>query len=239
MLISILAFLISIIPTVLIFLWLRNRKRDDQEYRKCANSAFLRGVVSVLPIIVVSLILHIALRLTRLQNYNILLYKAIYTVIVLALAEEFVKFFTFRGLIKKKNYEYTWVDVTAFMTIVGLAFGLAEDIPYAIGASPIVMIVRGFTMGHIGYGFIMGWFYGKRLYTGKRSYGAIAFILPWVLHGIYDFSLTPELLEVNDNFAFLGVMMAILEIVILVLMLRFFKRAGKKDIYNQPVQRLT
>lgn len=53
-------------------------------------------------------------------------------------------------------------DVTAIMVIVGAAFGLLEDLPYAIGSNPIQRLVRGFTMGHLGYGFIMGWFYGKK-----------------------------------------------------------------------------
>lgn len=239
MLINIIVFLLSIVPTVLIFLWLRNRKKDDREYGKCANSAFIRGLISTFPIVGVSLFLYIILRLTHLEDNNVLLYNVLYKVVVLALSEELVKFFAFRGLLKKKSYEYTWADVAAFMTIVGLAFGLAEDIPYAVGAAPMVMLVRGFTMGHVGYGFIMGWFYGKRLQIGKKLYGVIAIILPWILHGLYDFSLTPELIEINENFMFIGLALAVLEIVLLVLMIRFFIRARKKEIYNQALPTLT
>ncbi len=65
------------------------------------------------------------------------------------------------------------------MVIIGTAFGMIEDIPYAIGENPIVIIVRGLTLGHVGYAFIMGWFYGKELYTGKKRYGVIAVLLPW------------------------------------------------------------
>ena len=113
------------------------------------------------------------------------------------------------------------------MVIVGTAFGLMEALPYAFDASPMMMLVRGFTMGHVGYGFIMGWFYGKRLYTGKKKYAVISVLLPWLLHGIYDFSLTPELLEVNENLMFLALFMALLDIVMLILMIRFFVRSKK------------
>ncbi|MBO6165252.1 MAG: hypothetical protein J6O17_02630 [Eubacterium sp.] len=44
-------------------------------------------------------------------------------------------------------------DITAFMVIIGTVFGLVEDIPYAIGATPSIMLIRGLTMGHVGYFF--------------------------------------------------------------------------------------
>ncbi|MCR5430258.1 MAG: PrsW family intramembrane metalloprotease [Eubacterium sp.] len=239
MIINILVFLLSIVPTVLIFLWLRKRKKDSENYIKATNSAFLRGFIGVLPIIGVSAVIWIVLTitgtLTGIKQNIPLLYQAFYTFFVLAFAEELVKFLAFRGLIKKKFYSYSWADIVAFMTIIGLAFGLIEDIPYAIGASPMVMIVRGVTMGHVGYGFIMGWFYGKSLYTGKKLYAVIAFALPWLMHGIYDFSLSEQLMKINDNFAFIGVSMALLDLVALVLMFRFFIKARKKEKYNQPL----
>ena len=161
------------------------------------------------------------------QGVSNFVYKAIYNFVVLALAEELVKYIAFRLLLKKKLYAYTWADVVAFMVIIGTAFGLIEDLPYAIGSSPMQIIVRGVTMGHVGYGFIMGWFYGKKLYTGKKGWGVIAFLLPWLMHGIYDFSLTPELLELNDNLMFIALTIALIDIVLLILMIRFFVRARK------------
>ena len=81
----------------------------------------------------------------------------------------------------------------------------------------------------------MGWFYGKRLYTGKQKYAVISVLLPWLLHGIYDFSLTPVLLEVNDNLMFIALFMALLDIVMLILMIRFFVRSKKQERYMQSV----
>lgn len=238
MLLSILFFLLSIIPSVLIFIWLKNRQKDNILYRKKCTYSFVSGLISVLPIIFLSAILYILSRVLKaalLKDVNVLVYQAIYTFIVLAFAEEITKYLTFRFVLKKNPYAYSWADVTAFMVIIGTAFGLIEDVPYAIGASPIIMLVRGFTMGHIGYGFVMGWFYGKRLHTGKKRYGAIAILLPWLIHGLYDFSLSPELLEVNDNFAFIGVSLALLDVVLLIWMLRFFIRAKKQERYTLPL----
>ena len=238
MFLSILFFLLSIIPSVLIVIWLRNRQKDHILYKKKCTYAFVSGAISVLPIILLSGVLYllsVLFRIALLQNTNALVYQAIYRFIVLALAEEIIKYLTLRFVLKKNPYAYSWADIVAFMVIIGTAFGLVEDIPYAIGATPIIMLVRGFTMGHDGYGFIMGWFYGKSLQTGKKHYGVIAILLPWLLHGLYDFSLSSELLELNDNFAFLGVSLALLDIVLLILMIRFFIRAKKQERYQQPL----
>lgn len=239
MIISILIFLLSIIPSVMIMLKLRNRRMDDELYIKSCNSAIKSGFFSVIPIIGVSAVFEIVTRLlalTLLKNAGVLVNEAIHTFIVLALAEEIVKFQCLRILLKKRYNEYTWADVVAFMVIIGTGFGLVEDIPYAIGSSPVEMLIRGFTMGHVGYGFIMGWFYGKSLYTRKRRFGVIAFMVPFLIHGLYDFSLTPELLEVNDNLAAIALSLALTDIILLILMIRFFIRAKKIERYNIPIE---
>ena len=238
MLLSILFFLLSIVPSVLIFILLRNRHKDHVLYRKKCTFSFVSGLISVLPIILLSAILHVlssVLKYAFLRDTNVLVNKAIYNFIVLAFAEEIIKYLVLRFVLKRNPCDCSWADVVAFMVIIGSAFGLIEDVPYAIGASPIIMLVRGFTMGHVGYGFIMGWFYGKRLKTGKKGYGVIAVLLPWLIHGLYDFSLAPELLELNDNLAVIGVSLALLDIILLILMIRFFVRSKKQERYLQPV----
>ena len=235
MIISVLVLIISIIPSVLIIKWLMNRRNDDPAYRECCKEALKKGLISVLPIIGVSALfafLKNVLQRTVLTGLHPLVFDAIETFIVLALAEEFVKYFLLIRLLDKKICAYSWADVTAFMVIIGTAFGLIEDIPYAVGASPMVMIVRGVTMGHVGYGFLMGWLYGKGLYTGNKAFRTYALLIPALLHGIYDFSLEPDLLKVNDNLAFIGISMALIDIVLLVLMIRFFIRSKKIERYN-------
>lgn len=240
MLLTVIILLISLIPSILIFILLRKRNPENELYKKSCNSSLIRGLVAVLPILGLSallFVLNILLKVSVLQNVNILVYRAIYNFVVLALAEEIVKYVAFRLLLKKKLYAYTWADVVAFMVIIGTAFGLIEDLPYAIGSSPMQIIVRGVTMGHVGYAFIMGWFYGKKLYTGKKSCGVAAFLIPWLMHGIYDFSLTPELIELNDNLVVIALTMALIDIAALVLMIRFFVRASKhkKACYDEPL----
>jgi polyferredoxin len=75
----------------------------------------------------------------------------------------------------------------------------------------------------------MGWFYGKHIETGKKIYGIVAFGLPFLIHGLYDFSLSEELLKTNDNLAFIGLSLAVLDVVLIILMIRFFLISRKKE----------
>lgn len=239
MLVLILGFIVSLIPSVLIIIWLRKRNDAEASYVKSCDAALKSGAISILPIIGVSALFAVANALIRafvFPNMNTLIYKAIYAFIVLAFAEELVKFHSLKRVLKQHLNDYSWADVVAFMVIVGGTFGLLESVVYAIGSDPITMIVRGITMGHLGYGFIMGWFYGKKLYTGKKKYGVLALVIPFFIHGLYDYSLTPELLEATDIAAFIAVSLALLDIILVVLTIRFFRKARKKEEYNLPLQ---
>ena len=237
-LLFILSFIVSLVPSILIVIWMYKRKKQDPLYKKSCTTAVKLGLLCVLPILVLSgtfAILNRVLANTVLANLNPVLLKLIYNFIVIAFVEELVKFIGLKITLRKKYSEYTWADVVAFMVIIGTMFGLVEDIPYAIDATPIIMLIRGFTMGHVGYAFIMGWFYGKRLYTGKKRYGVIAFVLPFVIHGCYDFSLAPEFLALNEYFAFFGITLALLELVCMALFIRFMIRSRKIERYNTPL----
>ena len=80
----------------------------------------------------------------------------------------------------------------------------------------------------------MGYFIGKASYTGKRSYKNTAFILPLLLHGMYDFSLAEEFPALNDNLVFVPFIMVIIEIVILFRILFLIKKERHGTKYTQP-----
>ena len=222
----------------MIIRYMFNRRKEDGLYQKSCKISLKQGLLCVLPILAVAAVFAIInriLELTVLKNANELISVAMKDFIVAVFAEEVVKFSVLKGVLKRKINAYTWADVVAFMVIIGTGFGLVEDIPYAIGASPAEMLIRGFTLGHVGYAFIMGWFYGKRLYTGKKGYTAAAFLIPFSLHGLYDFSLSPEFLKLNDNLAAIPLSLAVVDIVLLVLIFRFFKRSKNRERYNTPL----
>ena len=237
MVLFILALIISFVPCVALFLWLRNlHKQDGTDFRKLCNKTFGFGMLSVLPIIILSLASNLILNISGLYDISPLLYEAIYTFVVLALVEELTKFAVFRLILKKTTgYQFSWLDVTALMTVVGLGFDVIESIAYGIGASIPVVLVRGICIPHAGYGFITGYFYGKGLKSGKASDRWTGFFLAFFIHGLYDFSLSPEFVALNENLFFVAMLLALLDILLVIMLVVFCRKAKKNEMYTAPL----
>ena len=219
----------------MLYRWLKNRIKDDAAFRELCGSALKKGILSVFPILLCSLVFQLIIRLIGVKESNPLLYEALYTFIVLALAEELVKYLAFRRTLQQTEYRVSWVDVTALMAIVGIGFDLIESVVYAIGASVPVVLIRGICIPHAGYGFIVGYFYGKSVKNGKPAVKWIGFLLAWLLHGLYDFSLSEPFIAINDNLAIVAILLALLDIVLVLLLVRFVKKAKKQAAYTEPL----
>ena len=235
MIILILAVIISLIPALALYLWMKNRIKEEEAYKTLCSSALKRGLLCVFPVLLVSLAFQILIRLTGIKEVNLLLYEALYTFIVLALAEELVKYQAFRRTLKKTDYRVSWLDVTVLMTIVGIGFDLIESIVYAIGASVPVILIRGIGIPHVGYGFLVGYFYGKGVKSGKPAVKWTGFVLAWLLHGMYDFSLSESFMALNDNLMFVALALAVLDIVLVIMLIRFVRKAKKQKTYMEPL----
>ena len=235
MILLILAIIVSFVPAVLLYRWLKNRIKDDAAFRELCGSTLKKGILSVFPILLCSLVFQLIIRLIGVKESNPLLYEALYTFIVLALAEELVKYLAFRRTLQQTEYRVSWVDVTALMAIVGIGFDLIESVVYAIGASVPVVLIRGICIPHAGYGFIVGYFYGKSVKNGKPAVKWIGFLLAWLLHGLYDFSLSEPFIAINDNLAIVAILLALLDIVLVLLLVRFVKKAKKQAAYTEPL----
>ena len=51
MIILIAALIVSLVPAVLLYWWLRNRVKDEDAYKALCDSALKRGILCVFPII--------------------------------------------------------------------------------------------------------------------------------------------------------------------------------------------
>lgn len=235
MILLIISIIVSIVPTILIVILLKKRK-DDVQYKKLCNGATIRGAIGGLPVIAMSGALYFLLFLLKklvFPDINVLLDKAIYAFIVLAFVEELVKFLMLSGLLKKEQDNRTWTDVVAYMIIIGGMFGVVETMLYIVNLNPGVLIARAISFPHVGYALIMGWFYAMGLYKGKKSYPIIGLLISFFIHGLYDYSLTPELVEVSELFMLLSFGLVLVDIVLVVLMIVFFAKVSKKPKYNE------
>lgn len=235
MVLLVVAFVASLLPAIGLFLWLRGFE-EDEEFKGICNKGLIQGMLTVFPVVGCSLVFAlIELGLSLLFGFSGLPKAAYHTFIVLALSEELCKCFMFHRLLAKYERAWSWADYVILVTLVHIGFGLAEDIPYAIGAGPIVMLVRGITCQHGGYGFIMGYLLGKAKKTGDKKWSVLGVLVPWLLHGAYDFGLTEEFAALGDMSAFLSVSLAALGIVILVVLIVFFVRHKHDEDFMAPM----
>lgn len=229
----ILIFILSLLPSILIYLWLRKRNAAGSKYRSLCSHAFLRGAfLCVVLVLVLSSIFYLIERIILLLGVGSVVAAIYHNFIVLALSEELVKYFALKGLIKKNPYSYSWLDITSLMMIIGIGFGLSESVVYAFGANAGIMLTRGFTAMHCGYGFIMGFFVGKGMKAGNNRYTAIGILLPFLLHGTYDCCLSDTIGQVNENLIYISLILAVAAIVTLVIAIIHVRRAKRKVKYT-------
>ena len=227
---AILSLIVSYIPSLLLFLYLRNLRKDDPEYRKSCRRLLVNGVLCSVGVALLALAVSILLALSGLGQSIPLLKAAFKAFIIAAFIEEFVKYRVAGRQIKKDAERVSWLDCIAYTAIVGIGFQVIETLVYLLESNVVQILVRGFTMGHPAYGMLMGYFTGKALYTGKRSCRAAAFVLPFLLHGLYDFSLAEEFQALNDNLVFVPFIIIFIELFVLIRVLRLIgkERNGMK-----------
>ena len=220
MFIAVIAFVVSAIPSVALYFWLKSLK-SDEEYKENCKNTLKRGMLTVFPVILLSLSFTIIGRLLKIAEINQYLYDAYYKMIVLALAEEIAKFMALKKFLKDK--QFSWLDVIVYMVLIGIGFEIAESMVFAIGTDVISMAVRGLTIMHGAFAYVMGRLYGKSLKTGKKVYAVLGFVLPWLMHGIYDFTLTEEIVDVYDWVPIIPVSIAFFSLVLIIQLIFFIR----------------
>ena len=128
-LILIVGLIIGVIPPIMLYKWILKKSKDDKFEEICKKS-FKNGIIAVFPILLTSIVLDIIVKLTGVKETNPLLDQFYYKFIVLAFAEELVKFLVFKHILKKNDYKYSWFDLTILMTLVGLGFECIETVTF-------------------------------------------------------------------------------------------------------------
>ena len=222
----IIAFIVSLVPAVCLYIWLK-KFRDNEEYKKTCRKALIRGMLATVPVFFCSLVLSI-LKNALIKDTSSILYIFVHNFFVLAFSEELCKMMMHRGLKKKAGSKWSGLESMIFMIIVGLGFEFFESGVYGLMTNAMQMLVRGITMMHAVFGMIMGCFMNKAEESGNRLYYAAAFVLPWLFHGLYDFSLNEEISGINDFFLFLPLILVVINMLVLVKGFRYLRREKKK-----------
>ena len=231
-----LVFIIGLIPAIICYFLLKKRNPDMPGYPETCKKAVIYGMISTVPIFLAATVFYVIAVLLKMRDGDPLILDAFHTFIMAALVEEAGKFIFFRRLIRKTDCAYSWLDLTAFMILVGLGFEILESLVLSVTMGPGQSLVRGVTMMHGAFGFIMGYYYAKALRTGKKGYFVLSFMIPYLYHAIYDFTLSERLNEMFDWIAFIPVTLAALSVVIWIIVIVFFRKRKNDEYYNEPLR---
>ncbi len=160
------------------------------------------------------------------------LYNLIFYFIVVGGSEELVKYFALKKITWNNpafNYRF---DGIVYAVAVSLGFAAAENFAYMLGMGVGVIGIRAITAVpmHCITGIFMGHYYGeaRRLedigdIDRAKNWRRLAFVVPLLLHGFYDFCASMES-------EFFSVLFLIYVIVIDIVSYRMVKRLAQNDI---------
>nr|WP_240353838.1 glutamic-type intramembrane protease PrsW [Cohnella algarum] len=174
----------AVAPGIALLAYFYWKDRYDSEPLSMVLKLFLTGILIVLPIMIVQRALMIWLGESPFT----------FSFIVTSAVEEFFKWFVLYHIIYNHTEFDEPYDGIVYSTAVSLGFATLENVLYAF-LEPVTfgtLLVRALlpVSGHALFGVFMGYSLGR----AKFSHGArtrlhlwMAFLLPWFLHGLYDF----------------------------------------------------
>lgn len=217
---------ISFFPVLLIALYIYKKDRN-KEPKSLLFKLFRHGIMSAILTIVISIPLEFLLLYFGIDSENLTNIEAFfYYFVIVALVEEFCKWLMVYLVSYRSIYFDEIYDMIVYSVFVALGFALFENLLYVFQGGLMVACIRAITAipAHACCGVIMGYFlsYSKiKLLNNDSSmynkYLGYSLIIPILVHGLYDFSLSIEF-----DYSF------ILFIVILILMYIYSIKMIKK-----------
>lgn len=179
---------ISLAPILIIAFYIYSRDKYEKEPLSFLLKALLAGVIIVLPVVLIERILSILS-----EGLEGLSYAAYTAFIVAALTEEGMKFLAFYFFFwRNKNFNERF-DGIVYAVYIALGFAGIENILYVFTGGYSVGVIRALTAvpAHALFGIVMGYYFGMAKFNPHRSkfYLVIAFFMPYVFHGLYNFLL--------------------------------------------------
>ena len=232
MLILILAVIVSFIPSILLFLFLRNNRKEDEQYRKDCLKLLGQGFLIALLIFLFDLIIKIPWNLIGIGKKYPMIDRLFTCFIVNATVEEISKFLVANNLIKNNSAKVSRLDIISFLTISAIGFGLVEDMIYVFTTNIGQIIVRGIQMGHVPYQLLMSMLYTKGIIDRDDKFRVLAFVAPILLHGTYNFLLTPDL---PDWTIPIELLLVLAEFIYIIYMIFFIRKKRNDTSYTDPI----
>lgn len=186
----------ALLPALLLMRWVYRQDTVEKEPKDLLWKLALRGALMCIPAAVLEGTL--IPFMSRFAPEGSLFNSFLQTFLVVAVAEEGCKYFMLRRATwDDPNFNYRF-DGIVYAVFVSLGFAALENVVYVLQYGPGVILSRGILSipGHCTFGIFMGLFYANSkqadLYNsglGHRRNQWLAFFVPVLLHGYYDFCL--------------------------------------------------
>ena len=180
----------SLLPVVLLMAYIYKRDTFQKEPWPLLMKAFGFGVLSALLDMLVASLLQYLIPQPASSPMN----DALYTAFVgAALPEEFCKLLMLYLCIwKNRNFD-EYYDGLEYAAFVGLGFAGIENVLYIMQGGLGLAVGRGIfaVPAHFFFAIFMGFFFSMARfhYEKRRLFLSLAYIIPVILHGTYDFLL--------------------------------------------------
>ncbi len=92
------------------------------------------------------------------------------------------------------------------------------------------ILVRGITAMHVSMAMFVGYFYGKSKYTGNKFWLVFGFVMMWIVHGSFDFLLSPEM----EEYGYIAVFLAIWSLINMIVTVVIVAKGRKQEKYTKP-----
>lgn len=196
-------FILAIAPALAFCGYIIHKDRFDKEPKKLIIIAFLFGIFSVFPAVIASEFSGGFI----IQNGNVI-NTALFAFLVVALSEEFAKFFFLRYILFKRKEFNEPLDGIVYAVMIGMGFAAFENVFYVAEGGYGVAFMRMITAipAHAIFAVVMGYHVGLAKFdlTHKNDLLRKGLLYPVLLHGAYDFFLMQKFMPALSILAFVG-----------------------------------
>lgn len=195
--------ILAIAPALAVCGYIIHKDRFDKEPIWLLFLAFGFGVFSTFPAAIGS-----QLAAGFVMNDGQFINTAIYAFLVVALSEEFAKFYFLRYILFKRKEFNEPLDGIVYAVMIGMGFAAFENILYVVQGGFSVAIARMLTAipAHAVFAIVMGYHVGLAKFdiVHREELLRKALLYPVLLHGMYDFLLLQKFMPALSIFAFVG-----------------------------------
>lgn len=184
--------IVSLAPVVIILFYIYFRDKYEKEPLGLLLKSLIAGALIVIPVIFTEMLL------SALAPEGGKISDAAWKAFAVAgMTEELFKFLALYLLVWKSPSFNEKFDGIVYAVFVSLGFAAVENVLYVLKGGYSVALSRAITAvpAHALFGVRMGYYFGiAHMYPElRKKYLRLAFFIPFLLHGIYDFILFLEM----------------------------------------------